>query len=67
MGMGKWFLFVTLVSVPLLGFGMMADATSGPYNVTCQNASSGFQITLMSVRTGETQTVSSPFGVCPPN
>jgi len=67
MGMGKWFLFVTLVSIPLLGFGMMADATSGPYNVTCQTRSSGFQLTVMSVRTGETQTVSSPFGICPPS
>ena len=66
MGMGRWFMFLTLVSVPLFGFGVMANASSGPYTVTCQNTSSGFQVVVMSVKTGQQSSISSPVGFCPP-
>jgi hypothetical protein len=66
MGLGRWFIFLFLVSVPLFGFGIMANSSSGPYTVSCQNTNSGFQVVITSERSGQQSTVSSPLGFCPP-
>jgi hypothetical protein len=66
MGMGRWFLFILLVSVPLFGFGVMADASSGPYNVSCNSSGSGFRVIVTSSKTGQQTTMSVPLGFCPP-
>lgn len=66
MGRRRWIMFLLLLSIPLLGFAGAVQATSGPYSVECQNVSPGFQITLSSMRTGQTSFYEVPFASCPP-
>lgn len=64
MGLRRWVIFLLLVTVPLAGFGGAANLVSGPYDVSCANTGSGFQIVLTSLKTGETDSFGLPVGGC---
>jgi hypothetical protein len=65
-GVSRILVFVLVLGVPLLGCGFTASAVGGPYAIACQDRGSGFQVVVMSGRTGAGSTYVSPLGACPP-
>lgn len=65
MGFRRWFVFLVLITAPVVALGLVLRTSQGPYTFGCQPRHDGFAVIVTSIDSGASNAYSVPFGECP--